>query len=142
MEEEEYELVPLSPLRRMEKRLERLEKAGTSQDMIKELIDVVRTNQQIVDDMVKINSDIINKISELSVSVNNMIAKIDEFLNRIEIEGASAGEEKKEEPEKAATVEVDKRIDRLEKRINALILSTMARGKMAQRPSVVPRRPA
>ncbi len=134
VEEEEYELVPLSPLRRMDKRLERLEKAGTSQDMVRELIDVVRTNQQIVDDMVKINSDVLNKFSELSTSVNNMLAKIDEFMNRIELEGTAPPEEKKEEGE-AVVSDVDKRMDKLEKRINSLILSTMAKQKIMQRPA-------
>lgn len=141
IEEEEYELVPLSPLRRMEKRLERLEKAGTSQDMVKELIDVVRTNQQIVDDMVKINSDIINKISELSGSINNMLTKVDEFLSRIELEETTAQEAKKEEAQPAETTnDADRRLDRLEKRINSLILSTMARTRPMQRP--VQKRPA
>ena len=53
MEEEEYELIPVSPFRRIEKRIDRLEKGGSSNDMVKELIEVVRTNQRIVDEVVK-----------------------------------------------------------------------------------------
>jgi hypothetical protein len=134
MEEEEYELVPLSPLRRMEKRMDRLEKSGTSNDMVRELIDVVRTNQQIVDDMVKINSDIINKIGELTASVNQSMAKIDEFLNRVEVGGA---EEPVAEEIKPAAVPVsndaDKRMDKLEKRINSLLLSSVAKSKLGSK---------
>jgi hypothetical protein len=134
MEEEEYELIPLSPLRRMEKRLDRMERSGTSNDMVKELIDVVRTNQQIVDDMVKINSDIINKIADLTASVNQSIAKIDEFLNRVEVSGAESPV-----PEAIAPVavpisnEVDKRVDKLEKRINSLLLSSVAKSKLGSK---------
>ncbi|MBI4174045.1 MAG: hypothetical protein HY517_00230, partial [Candidatus Aenigmarchaeota archaeon] len=57
MEEEEYELVPVGPLRRIEKRVEKIEKGGTSNEMVKELVDVVRTNQKIIDEVVKINSE-------------------------------------------------------------------------------------
>ena len=38
--EEEYELIPMNPIRRIEKRMERIESAGTSTDVIKELIDI------------------------------------------------------------------------------------------------------
>lgn len=147
MEEEEYELVPLSPLRRMEKRLEKIEKAGTGQDMVKELIDVVKTNQQIVDDMVKINSDIINKIADLSNAISGMMAKMDEFMSRIEIEGGTEqteGQSVQVAAQAGAGGDAERRLDKLEKRINSLILTTMAKnmGSVAQRPKQMQKRPA
>jgi uncharacterized coiled-coil protein SlyX len=137
VDEEEYELVPLSPLRKMEKRLERVEKGSTSQEMMKELIDVVKTNQQIVDDMVKINSEIINKIADLSASVSSMVAKMDEFMSRIEVEGGiEEGPAKSAAEVVTAAPAADARLDRLEKRINSLILATMAKNKtMLPRPA-------
>ncbi len=131
MPEEEYELVPLSPIRRMEKRLEKLEKAGTSNDMIKELIDVVKTNQQIVDDVVKINSEMIKRVSELSESVSKATGKIEDFMGRVEIPGnaeAPAAQQDK-------SGELQLKIDKLEKRLNSLISAPAVRRPMPALPS-------
>ncbi len=137
MVEEEYELVPLSPIRRMEKRLERLEKAGTGTEMIKELIEVVKTNQQIVDDVVRINSDMIKRVSELSQTVDKVTNKIDEFIGRIEVtEGQAA-------PPQEQNTELQAKMDRLEKRINSMVAMAQNRAtatRTAPRPMIV-RRP-
>lgn len=130
MEEEEYELVPLSPIRRMEKRLERIEKTSTSDQMVRELIDVVKMNQQIVDDIVKINSELINKITDLSVSVNKSITKMDEFMSRIEVAEEAEGSQESAAP---TLNKADERLDKLEKRINTLLLTTVAKSKFGQK---------
>lgn len=130
-EEEEYELVPLSPVRRLEKRMERLEKVGTSQEMAKELIDIVRSNQQVVDDIVKINSEIINKVSELAMSVRDLSDKINDFMERIEV---APEEAEKEDRTKEIEEKFDARLGKIEKRINALILATMPRVRRAPPP--------
>jgi division protein CdvB (Snf7/Vps24/ESCRT-III family) len=129
MEEEEFELVPLNPIRRMEKRVDRLEKSGLSTEMIKELVDVVKTNQEVVDSIVKVNSEMINKVSELSANVSQLVAKMNDFMSRIEV----VSEGKEGTPEEVKTVasdEYNKRLDKLEKRINALLLSSMAKTRM------------
>ena len=134
MEEEEYELIPVSPFRRIEKRIDRLEKGGSSNDMVKELIEVVRTNQRIVDEVVKINSEMISRVSDLSSNVTKLTEKMTNFLERVEITEFAPGQEKGETP--AASAEVEERIQKLEKRINAMLLSAMKAKQMQQ-----PRRP-
>ncbi len=127
MSEEEYELVPLSPIRRMEKRLERLEKSGTSNEIMKELIDIVKMNQQIVDDVVRINSEMIKRVGELSETVGKSISKLDEFTSKIEM-----AENESQQPEQ--NTEMQTKLDRLEKRINALLASAPRRPMAAARP--------
>ena len=136
MEEEEYELVPVGPIRKMEKRIERIERSGTSNDMVKELIDVVRTNQKIVDEVVKINTEMINRVSQLAEHVQQLTGKVNDFLERVEIgevEAPAAVEERNPETEQ--------RIQKLEKRINSLLLSTMKtkqlHPQMVRRPMTV-----
>ncbi len=124
MEEEEYELIPVSPIRKMEKRMERLEKGGSSNEMIKELIEVVRTNQRIVDEVVKINSEMINRVSDLSTGVTKLTEKMTNFLDRVEITELK-NEEEGAAVSQAAPSDVDQRVQKLEKRINAMLLSTM-----------------
>ena len=123
MEEEEYELIPVSPLRKMEKRMDRMEKGGTSNEMIKELIEVVRTNQRIVDEVVKINSEMINRVSELSTNVTKMTDKMANFLDKVEITELKGASE--EESTAQAAPEVEQRIQKLEKRINSMLVSAM-----------------
>ena len=136
--EEEYELVPMNPIRRIEKRMERIEAAGTGTDVIKELIDVVRTNQQVVDNVVRINSEMISRVSELSSSVNELTKKINDFMNRVEITGESEATEEKEEKS------LDKeRLEKLERRINSMIMS-MAKPRFAaplQPRKILPQKP-
>ncbi|MCX6815509.1 MAG: hypothetical protein NT120_01485 [Candidatus Aenigmarchaeota archaeon] len=129
MEEEEYELVPLNPLRKMEKRLDRLEKSGIPSQAAGELVDVVKTNQRVVDDMVKTNAELMTKITELTNTVNQMITKMDEFLNRLEV-GGTEGQEVQEAP--AVNNDVEKRMERMEKRINAVLVSTLAKSRAKQ----------
>lgn len=120
LEEEEYEIVPVGPIRRIEKRVEKMERSGSGNEMVKELIEVVRTNQKIIDEVVKINSEMINKVSELSAHVTQMTEKLNDFLERVEI-----GEATEAEAPPQNNPEVEQRMQKLEKRINSMLLSTM-----------------
>ena len=121
--EDEYELVPMNPIRKMEKRLDRMEKNSSGGEMVKELIDVVRTNQQIVDDIVKINSDMIGRVSGLAASVQQMTEKLNEFMSRLEVVGNTT-ETSTETPKND---EMERRMEKLEKRINSIVLSSATR---------------
>lgn len=126
MEEDEYELIPLSPVRRLERRMEKIEKTGTSLETTRELIEIVRANQHVIDEMVRINSDMMKKISDLLNTVSELTIKMTDFMGRIEF----SGEEPKQE-NKAS----DERLDKLEKRLNSLLLSSVARSKF-RRPAM------
>jgi DNA anti-recombination protein RmuC len=134
MEEEEYELIAVSPLRKMEKRIDRLEKGGSANDMVKELIEVVRTNQRIVDEVVKINSEMINRVSDLSTNVSKMTEKMNNFLEKVEITELAPQEKEGAAAPAPVSADVDQRIQKLEKRINAMLLTAMKAKQMPQRP--------
>ena len=125
MHEEEYELIPLSPIRKLEKRLDRVEKGGAGGDMMKELVDVVKTNQAIVEDIVKVNSEMMTKVSELSTTVAQLTEKLNDFMGKIEVVG--------EEPEHRHDDAMDRKLEKIEKRLNAIALSNIARMKMPQK---------
>lgn len=127
--EEEYELVPMSPIRRLEKRMDKVEKTGSAGETTKELIEIVRANQHVIDEMVRINSMMIERISELLSSVNSMTQRMEDFLGRIEI--ASGGPEGSDDLEK----KVDERLAKLEKRLNSLLLASISKSKLRPRPT-------
>jgi DNA repair exonuclease SbcCD ATPase subunit len=83
--EEEYELVPLSPLRRLEKRLEKLESSIgiDTKEFYKELVNIIRINQQVVSELVKANDLLRMEISRLPPKLDDLISKLDELLTFI-----------------------------------------------------------
>jgi methyl-accepting chemotaxis protein len=92
-EQDEYELIPLSPLRRLEKRIEELETAGPGinvQEIFKEVLDIVRMNQELVDELAKANDALRIEISKLPAKMDDLINNLNELISFIR---ASATEE-------------------------------------------------
>jgi uncharacterized coiled-coil protein SlyX len=92
-EESEFELIPLSPLRKLEKRLDEIEqqyKSTNSREFYKELIDIIRLNQQIVDELAKANDALRIELSRLPGRLDDMISRLNELISFIK---ASATEE-------------------------------------------------
>jgi hypothetical protein len=92
-EQEEYELIPISPLRRLEKRIEEVESSSKSSDtgeIFKEVIDIVRMNQQIVDELAKANDALRIEISKLPSKIDDLVNNLNELISFIK---ASAIEE-------------------------------------------------
>jgi uncharacterized protein YukE len=92
-EQEEYELIPISPLRRLEKRIEELETAGPGinvQEIFKEVLDIVRMNQELVDELAKANDALRIEISKLPSKMEDLINNLNELISFIK---ASATEE-------------------------------------------------
>jgi hypothetical protein len=97
-EEEEFELIPVSPLRRLEKRLERMEKGdgagGNNVNMQKffsELVEIVRMNQELVDELAKANDSLRIEISKLPGRMDELISNLNELLSYIKAAGVSGG---------------------------------------------------
>jgi uncharacterized coiled-coil protein SlyX len=92
-QKEEFEIIPLSPLRRLEKRIERLESVSPAVDvkeMFKEVVDVLRMNQQIVTEMSKANDALRLEISKTTIQLQELITKLNELISYVR---AAAGEE-------------------------------------------------
>jgi len=83
-EEDEFELIPVSPLRRLEKRLERMEgsaKSGMdSGKFFSELVEIVRMNQELVDELAKANDALRIEISKLPGRLDDLITTLNELV--------------------------------------------------------------
>jgi len=100
--EEEYEIIPTSPLRRLEKRLEKLESGTYSAEvnkLIEEVLELIKTNQRIIDDIIKANTELINEISKVPAKIDDLILEIREFIKLLK---TSAEEEEVSEISKEA----------------------------------------
>jgi uncharacterized coiled-coil protein SlyX len=91
-QQEEFELIPMSPLRRLEKRIDQLESSPgvDTRDFFREIVDIVRMNQQIVDELAKANDALRIEISKLPSKIEDLVNSMKEMLSYIK---ASAVEE-------------------------------------------------
>jgi len=93
--DDEFELVPISPLRRLERRLEKMEttKGVDVQEFYSQLVEIVRMNQQLVDELAKANDSLRIEVSKLPGKLDELINDLNELLSFIKASaGAEAGE--------------------------------------------------
>jgi len=88
-EYDEYEIIPMSPIRRLEKRIDKVESTTGSHELMKEIIDIVRMNQQMVDELAKSNDALRIELSKLPAKIDELVASIKEIISFIR----SSGEE-------------------------------------------------
>lgn len=111
--EEEYELIPVSPIKRLEKRVKRLEaeRAVGASEFLREVISIIRMNQGLVNELVKASDSLRIELSKLPARLERLIETQDELLKLIK---ASAEEEKAAPP-----AELKVLIERLDKLIDS-----------------------
>ncbi len=98
--EEEYEVIPTSPLRRLEKRIEKVEGGSYSSEirrLVEQVIELIKSNQKIIDDSIKANNDLIAEVSKLPKKVDDLILEMREFMKLLKV---SAEEEEVSEVSK------------------------------------------
>lgn len=89
---EGYEVIPITPIRRLEKRMEAIESAGTIpqiQSLVNQIIELIRGNQRIVEEIVRANAELRNELSKMPPKVDDLTATMKEFIGMIK----AAGEE-------------------------------------------------
>jgi uncharacterized coiled-coil protein SlyX len=123
----EYELIPVGPIRKLEKRLEVLERSVVNQETLAQMFEIVRTNQMVVDEIVKINTNMMERVAQLTGSVASLTERMNDFLSRIEVEELPAVKELK------GMSDADERLKKLENRLNTLILSMAPKARRPAR---------
>lgn len=131
MVREEYEVIPLDPIRAMEKRIKKLEEMLQERSTASDYIELVKTNQQVVGDLIRMNTGIIDKLNNLTTALEGLIKRIDDFSSKFEVEIEVGGGESKRVKEleeenkrlKESQEELLDKISKLEKRLNSLLLS-------------------
>lgn len=78
-----YELVPVTPIRRLEKEIERLKKDRTDRptgDLMNQVIDILKMNQKIVDDMTRMHGDLISQLYKTNDKLNKLGDSVAELV--------------------------------------------------------------
>jgi transcriptional regulator NrdR family protein len=102
MSDEEYEVIPTSPIRRIEKRLERVEDTSSTsqvQKLMEQVIELIKSNQRIIDDVVKANAELRDELAKVPGKVDKLLGTMNDFMEILkeasqeEAGGASIGPE-------------------------------------------------
>jgi methyl-accepting chemotaxis protein len=91
--DDEYEIIPTSPLRRLEKRINQVERTSTTsetQRLIEQIIELIKSNQRIIDDVIKSDAELRDEISKVPGKIDELLGSMHEFM---EILKTSATEE-------------------------------------------------
>ncbi len=95
MTSEEYEVIPTSPIRRLEKRLEKMEDTSSGsqmQKLMEQVIELVKSNQRIIDDVVKANAELRDELSKIPTKMDKLVETMNEFMDLLRV--ASEEEER------------------------------------------------
>jgi hypothetical protein len=85
-----YEIIPVTPLKKLEQRMEKVEQSGTIpqlQSLINQIIELIRSNQKIVNDVIQANSELRNEISKLPGKFDDLTSTMKSFINLVEAAG-------------------------------------------------------
>ncbi len=83
MVDEEYEIIPTSPIRRIEKRIDRIETTSSSSEsrrLIEQIIELIKSNQRVIDDIVKSNFELRSEMSKVPGKIDQLISSMSEFM--------------------------------------------------------------
>ncbi len=83
---EEYEVIPMGPIRKLEKRIDELEKqkGGGRGDFTRDILDIMKANQKMVNDMVNSTDQLHNSVEELTNKMDNVADSIQDFMELLE----------------------------------------------------------
>lgn len=80
---DEYEVIPTSPIRRLERRLEKMEGSSSSsqiQRMMEQMIELIKSNQRIIDDVIKANSELRDELSKIPGKIDRLMTTMNDFM--------------------------------------------------------------
>lgn len=131
-EDGDFEVMPLTPLRRLEKRLDAIETTKTTQNLehfVDKIIDMVELNQKIVDEVVKANQGLREDLAVLIGKMTDSETKLSELISLLK-DASETGMEAGETQDigKAIAPLTEKVSQTMEKslEVNASILDALA----------------
>ncbi len=88
MSSEEYEVIPTSPIRRLERRMEKMEDTSSSsqvQKLMEQVIELIKSNQRIIDDVVKANAELRDELARVPSKIDKLLGTMTEFMDLLRI---------------------------------------------------------
>lgn len=111
--EEEYEIIPTSPIRRLEQRISKVESTSSSSEvrkLIEEIIELIKSNQRVIDDVVKSDAQLRNELSRIPSKIDELLENMKQFMDLLK---ASSTEEAMSDISKDVMMPLIKKMDEL-----------------------------
>ncbi len=91
--DDDYDDVPASPIRRLEKRITQVEKTSSSEvnKLIEQIIELIKSNHMIITEVVKSDAELRNEISKVPGKIDQLISSMNEFLDLHKASNGKAG---------------------------------------------------
>ena len=93
-DDEAYEIVPITPLRRLEERIKRIESSTVVpqiQSLITQIIELIKTNQRLVDDIMRANASLREELSRTAERINKLTKSMEELIEMIKASAEELG---------------------------------------------------
>ncbi len=89
-DKDNYRMVPLAPIRRLEGRVKGLEQAGSIpqlQGLVNQIIELVKTNQKIINEVIRANLELRSELAKLPLKIDQLIDEMRDLVGLIEHAG-------------------------------------------------------
>ncbi|MBU3905009.1 MAG: hypothetical protein KJ906_02590 [Nanoarchaeota archaeon] len=89
-DKDNYRMVPLAPIKRLEDRMEGLERAGSIpqlQSLVNQIIELIKTNQKIINEVIRANLDLRSELAKLPLKIDQLIDEMRDLIGLIEHAG-------------------------------------------------------
>jgi len=81
---EDYEVVPMGPIRKLERRMTDIEsqatEGGADEEVIRDVLDIMKSNQKIVNDMTESTHQLKNSVEDLTHKMDEVVGNMNSFM--------------------------------------------------------------
>ena len=85
---DDFEVVPIGPIRKLERRIDDMEeqtrKGGTDDALIRDVLDIMKSNQKIVNDMTESTHELKNSVEDLTHKMDDVITNMNSFMDLLQ----------------------------------------------------------
>lgn len=83
---DDYEVVPVGPLRKLERRVDELQEknkqgSGTDDELVRDVLDIMKSNQKIVNDMTESTHELKNSVEDLTHKMDEVVDNMNSFMD-------------------------------------------------------------
>ncbi|QKQ98474.1 hypothetical protein GKQ38_03025 [Candidatus Nanohaloarchaea archaeon] len=101
---DDYEMVPVGPIRKLERRIDEMQEqaqqnaGGSNDELIRDVLDIMKSNQKIVNDMTESTHELKNEVEDLTHKMDEVVDNMNSFMDllheasEMDMEGEMVGD--------------------------------------------------
>jgi archaellum component FlaC len=83
--DDDYEVVPVGPMRKLERRMDELEQTAKNSEsdpeLIRDVLDIMKSNQKVVNDMTESTHQLKNQVEDLTHKMDEVVDNMNSFMD-------------------------------------------------------------